>query len=163
MRGEERTWTEALRQWFWPWQRRAVPSVPAPRRYGLSKSKIAAFEQCPKRLWLEVHRPEEAVIDEDMQARFDVGHAVGELACASIPNGIMIEPEPDMNAALARTADLIVAQPAQPLFEATFRHGKVLVRVDIMTPAGDGAWHVAEVKSSSGPKDYQICDVATQV
>ena len=27
-------------------------------RFGLSKSKIAAFEQCPKRLWLSVHRPD---------------------------------------------------------------------------------------------------------
>jgi hypothetical protein len=24
----------------------------------LSKSKLMAFRQCPKRLWLEVHRPE---------------------------------------------------------------------------------------------------------
>ena len=28
------------------------------RRFGLSKSRINAFEQCPKRLWLMVHRPE---------------------------------------------------------------------------------------------------------
>jgi hypothetical protein len=132
------------------------------RRFGLSKSKIAAFEQCPKRLWLEVHRAEEAVIDEDMQARFDVGHAVGELACASYPDGIMIEPEPDMNAAIERTAKLLAAWPSRPLFEATFRHEQVLARVDIMTPAEDGAWHVAEVKSSASAKDYQVSDLATQ-
>jgi hypothetical protein len=132
------------------------------RRYGLSKSKIAAFEQCPKRLWLEVHRPEEAVIDEDMQARFDIGHAVGELACACCPGGIMIEPDPDMNAAIDCTTELIAAGTTSPLFEATFRYEQVLVRVDIMTPAENGAWHVAEVKSSTSAKDYQISDLATQ-
>src|SRR5436190_2157531 len=73
----------------------------------------------------------------------------------------MIEPEPDMNAAIARTAELLTGQT--PLFEATFRHEQVLVRVDIMTPAEAGKWHVAEVKSSTGPKDYQLSDLATQV
>ena len=32
--------------------------VAVPPRHGLSKSRIAAFEQCPKRLWLQVHRPD---------------------------------------------------------------------------------------------------------
>ena len=49
------------------------------RHFGLSKSKIAIFEQCPKRLWLSVHRPDETVIDAATQAKFDVGHQVGEL------------------------------------------------------------------------------------
>jgi hypothetical protein len=155
-------WLQAARRWFWPWQGDAKPAAaPAARRYGLSKSKIAAFEQCPKRLWLEVHRPQEAVIDDAMQARFDIGQAVGELACRAYPDGIMIEPEPDMNAAITRTADLLSGE--SPLFEATFRHEQVLVRVDIMTPAGSGDWHVAEVKSSTGPKDYHLSDLATQV
>ena len=29
----------------------------------LSKSKLLAFRQCPKRLWLEVHRPELREVD----------------------------------------------------------------------------------------------------
>lgn len=133
------------------------------RRFGLSKSKISAFEQCPKRLWLQVHRPEVAVLDDEMQARFDTGHAVGELACQAYPDGIMIEAVPDINSAVERTSELLELSPARPLFEATFRHEQVLVRVDIMRPAENGAWHVAEVKSSSRPKDYQLNDLATQV
>ena len=40
------------------------------RRFGLSKSKITAFEKCPKRLWLAMHRPELAEQDEGAEARF---------------------------------------------------------------------------------------------
>lgn len=46
----------------------------------LSKSKIIAFRQCPKRLWLEVHRPELREDSAATQARFQVGYQVGDLA-----------------------------------------------------------------------------------
>ncbi|WP_300974482.1 DUF2779 domain-containing protein [Sphingomonas sp. LHG3406-1] len=131
--------------------------------FGLSKSKVAAFEQCPKRLWLQVHKPEEGVIDTAMQARFDIGHAVGELACEAYPNGIMIEAEPDLSAAITLTQELLSSGIRRPLFEATFLHEQVLVRVDIMYPAEGGGWHVAEVKSSASAKEYQLSDLATQV
>ena len=42
----------------------------ATRRFGLSKSRITAFEQCPKKLWLATHRPELAEQDEGAEARF---------------------------------------------------------------------------------------------
>ena len=97
------------------------------RHFGLSKSKIAIFEQCPKRLWLSVHRPDETVIDAATQAKFDVGHQVGELACDVYPDGIMVEVDPDMEAALQKTAELISLEPPRPIFEATFRREGVLV------------------------------------
>lgn len=133
------------------------------RTHRLSKSKIAAFEQCPKRLWLEVYRRDEALIDDGMQARFDTGHAVGELACTFYPDGIMIEADPDIRAAIDKTNELITLDPPRPLFEATFVHQDVLVRVDLMLPAEGGGWHVAEVKSSTKAKDYQTSDLATQI
>ena len=46
----------------------------------LSKSKNIAFRQCPKRLWLEVHRPELREDSAVTQARFQVGYQVGDLA-----------------------------------------------------------------------------------
>jgi hypothetical protein len=33
------------------------------RHYKLSKSKLLAFRQCPKRLWLQTHRPDLADYD----------------------------------------------------------------------------------------------------
>lgn len=133
------------------------------RQFGLSKSKITSFEQCPKRLWLQVHRAELAELDPSAEARFAAGHAVGDAACSLCAGGVMIEAEPDMGAALARTAELIAAPHSVPLFEATFAHDGVLVRVDIMEPDGDGGWHVAEVKSSTSRKDYHLADLATQL
>ena len=45
----------------------------------LSKSKIIAFRQCPKRLWLEIHRPE-LRDDSSSETVFAIGHQVGEIA-----------------------------------------------------------------------------------
>ena len=37
----------------------------------LSKSKYCGLWQCPKIAWLRQYKPEEATIDEMVQARFD--------------------------------------------------------------------------------------------
>ena len=42
-----------------------------------SKSKLLAFRQCPKRLWLEIHRPDLREDSAATQASFQVGHQVG--------------------------------------------------------------------------------------
>lgn len=133
------------------------------RRYGLSKSKITAFEQCPKRLWLSVHRRELAELDGDAEARFATGHEVGTVACALMPDGVMIEAEPDLEAALATTRALIDGGHDRPIFEATLEHDGVLVRIDVLEPDGAGGWHMAEVKSSTKAKDYHVGDLATQL
>lgn len=133
------------------------------RRLGLSKSKMATFEHCPKRLWLQVHRPEEAVIDDATRAVFASGHEVGELACTLCHGGIMVEADPDISAALHRTAELLASDHPLPMFEATFMHEDVVVRVDIMEPDLEGRWRVVEVKSTSSVKKYQLSDLATQI
>lgn len=133
------------------------------RKFGLSKSKITSFEQCPKRLWLQTHRPDLEELDAGAEARFAAGHEVGDAACTLCSGGIMIEAEPDLAAAIQRTQELTSASAQNPLFEATFAHDGVLVRVDIMEPDGLGGWHVAEVKSSTSRKDYHVADLATQL
>lgn len=130
--------------------------------YGLSKSKLTSFEQCARKLWLSKHRPELEVVDDDSQARFATGHEVGALACALLPNGVMVDAEPDLGAAISRTRELIDGGWRQPIFEATFEHDGVLVRVDVLSPDGEG-WSIAEVKSSTSVKDYHLGDLATQV
>ena len=135
----------------------------SPHKYRLSKSKIAAFEHCPRRLWLQIHRRETARFDADTLARFQFGHDVGKKAIFLVPGGIMVEAEPDMQAALNRTAELIERGPVQPIFEATFHYQDVLVRVDILEPDGSGGWRAIEVKASSRVKAYQLADLATQI
>lgn len=46
----------------------------------LSKSKILAFRQCPKRLWLEVKNPELLQVSAATNAKFNVGFKVGDIA-----------------------------------------------------------------------------------
>lgn len=134
----------------------------APRRFGLSKSRITAFEQCPRRLWLSIHNPDVAEFDEGAEARFATGHEVGAVACALYPEGVMVEAEPNLAAALARTVELIANDHPGPIFEATFEHDGVLVRVDLLFREPDGRWRMAEVKSSTSAKDYHLGDLATQ-
>ena len=137
-------------------------TVKQSRQFGLSKSRIAAFEQCPRRLWLQTHRKDLAVVDEGAQARFQTGNLVGEVACSLVPNGIMVEAEPNLQAAIQVTSKLIT-DGQHPIFEGTFSHDGVLVRVDVMEPNNQGAWHVAEVKSSTSAKEYHVSDLATQI
>lgn len=137
-------------------------TISTTRRAGLSKSKIAKFEQCPRRLWLAQYRPELASDDAAAEARFAVGHEVGAIACSLVPNGVMVEANPDLPAALDRTRELLVMQPRLPIFEATLEYDGVLVRIDILEPV-PGGWRLIEVKSASKIKEPYYSDLASQV
>ena len=49
---------------------------------GLSKSRYTTFCQCNKALWLRVYHPELQPDNPNLQARFDAGNDVGDLAMA---------------------------------------------------------------------------------
>ena len=132
------------------------------KRYGLSKSRITSFEQCAKKLWLSVHRRDLAQYDAGAEARFATGNTVGEIACALHPSGVMVDAEPDLTAAVAETTRLIAEEHPGPIFEATFEHDGVLVRVDVLERREEG-WFAAEVKSSTSVKDYHRGDLASQI
>ncbi len=58
----------------------------------LSKSQYIRGLQCHKALWFYRHRPElRQKPDAATQARFDLGHDVGALACELFPGGVEIE------------------------------------------------------------------------
>lgn len=138
------------------------PASPAPRTtYRLSKSRLLAFLQCPKRLHLALHRPDLAEEDEGAARRMAAGHGVGEIARRLHPAGVLIGHDDDLGAALAETAERVKASPRMPLFEATFEDEGVLVRADLMLPQGRG-WRMVEVKSSASVKDYHLKDCAVQ-
>lgn len=133
----------------------------------LSKSKLLAWRQCPKRLWLEVHHPELREDSAATQASFDVGHQVGDIARQLYDpkgKGVLIDPQTDgFDAAFVRTQELLGT--AQPIFEAGFRAKGALAFADVMLPvrkAGRRAWRMVEVKSSTSVKDYHRDDVAVQ-
>jgi Domain of unknown function(DUF2779) len=130
----------------------------------LSKTRVLAGLQCPKRLYLRLTAPELAEApDAALRFRFAQGHEVGRLARDAFPGGVAIEDGPGgLDAALARTAAL-VSDPAVPaIFEATVRHDDVLVRVDVLARGTRGGWRLIEVKSTTGVKAHHLPDVAIQ-
>lgn len=133
----------------------------------LSKSKLLAFRQCPKRLWLEVHKPEERQDSAGTQASFAVGHRVGEVARQLYDpkmKGTLIDVDAlGFEAAFSRSHDLL--ESGDPIFEAGFRAKGALAFADVLLPAkkaGKRVWRMVEVKSSTSVKDYHRDDAAIQ-
>jgi hypothetical protein len=48
------------------------------------------------------------------------------------------------------------------IFEATFEHDNVLVRVDVLQRQPGNSWRLIEVKSTAGVKDEHLFDVGIQ-
>lgn len=133
----------------------------------LSKSKLLAFRQCPKRLWLEIHKPDLREDSFGTQASFAVGHQVGDVARQIYDpkgEGVLIDPFKDgFDFAFKRTQELLVN--TQPIFEAGFQAEGALALADVMLPLSESAnpdWRMVEVKSSTSVKDYHRDDLAIQ-
>ena len=128
----------------------------------LSKSRILASLQCPKRLYLETYYPELAEESDDREARFAVGHLVGELARSGFPDGHLIQHTNDLGGAVQETEMLLGTGGDITLFEATLQHQGVLFRADILTRKSDTI-RLSEVKSSTKTKDEHFQDCAIQL
>lgn len=115
----------------------------------LSKSRYLRWLQCPLRLYLDVHHRELATPPAaSAQARFDVGHRVGELARSRYPGGVLVEQGPQEHyAAVARTRELLESG-TRDVFEAAFTHDRVKVRADVLHRLPDGGFELVEVKST---------------
>ena len=129
--------------------------------YGLSKSRIVAWKQCPKRLWLQIHKRDLLEVSGVAERSFQIGYEVGEVAQGLFPDGILIGDDDDLTAALAATKSVMAAHPDRPIFEATFQHDGVLVRADLLLPTPSG-YRMVEVKSSASVKPYHLDDCAIQ-
>jgi len=132
-----------------------------------SKSKLLAYRQCQKRLWLEIHHPELRADSSSTQKSFQVGHQVGEIAQKLYdPKGkgqIIDAQREGFATAFARTTELLAS--SNPIFEAGFKAGGALAFADVMLPkrkAGQCTWRMVEVKSSTSVKDYHRDDAAIQ-
>ncbi len=130
----------------------------------LSKSRVTKGLQCSKALYLSIHQPELASEASDgQQAIFAQGIRVGIEAQKRYPDGVLIDfPPKELSKAIAETKRQIESGTLT-LFEATFVHSGVLVRVDVLHRKSVTApWRMEEVKSTSSLKEQHLQDAAVQ-
>jgi hypothetical protein len=134
------------------------------RRQHLSKSRFVAGQQCDKLLWLKVHERNapELVPDADLQALFDRGNRIGELARTLVPGGTLIALDPRRRQHAVAATQAALQAGASVLYEASFEQDDTFVAVDILERT-DAGWVVIEVKSSRAVMPQHIIDLAVQM
>ena len=122
---------------------------------GLSKSRYTAFCQCPKNLWLKVYKSEEATVDAGVQARFEQGNIVGQLAMKLFGDFKKVHAEKaDKSLDLAKMVEQTrqwMEEGVENICEASFALEGHYCAVDILCKTKDG-WAIYEVKSTSFPE-----------
>ena len=122
---------------------------------GLSKSRFIAGLQCHRLLWWKVNEPDAPELETPpgLQAIFEQGTQVGDLARSYVPGGELIDlPYWDRQGRVEATREAIAAG-TRVLYEASFLADGVFVSVDILhrSPGARG-WTVSEVKSTTKVK-----------
>ena len=130
----------------------------------LSKTKLLALTQCPRKLWLETYRPEIAPEPSDEKtALLTTGNVVGEIARQLYGRGAghVVSFDRGLRAAIDATRALVELGGREPIFEATFDHDGVSVRIDVLDRSEPDP-KIVEVKSSARVKDHYLGDCAIQ-
>lgn len=88
---------------------------------------------------------------------------MGRAAHALFPGGVLVERGESGGDLVAKTSALIANPSIPAIFEATFNHEDVQVRVDVLERLGAESWGLREVKSSTSIKsDQHYPDLAIQ-
>ena len=129
--------------------------------FSLTKSLFCEAVQCPRMLWLRLHRPDlfdASVQDEHL---FDTGNRVGEAArglfgpCARVPFGY--------RSSMAEETRRLLEAGETNIAEASFEQDGLFCSVDILRVLPDGAVEICEVKSGTSVKDIHLWDAAFQM
>ena len=125
----------------------------------LSKSRYCKGIQCPKMLWLDAYKPQEAedILPESVLAN---GTLVGELARSYFGEYSLVDFSFDKTKMVNKTNELMQSG-AENIAEAAFEHDGLYCAVDILHRNGDG-WDIIEVKSSTEIHPIYIEDMAFQ-
>ena len=129
----------------------------------ISKSQFMKGLQCHKHLWLYNYRKDLIPpVPKDVQARFDEGHVVGDLARQYFEGGKLVAFDyTQLPEAITQTSEFM-GKGAKIIYEAAFVSNNVLVRPDILKQNSDGSWDMIEVKSTTEVKDEHYPDAAIQ-
>ena len=141
----------------------------------LTKSDLASFRQCPRRLWLE-HHGREWIPQGDATSwrRANDGNIVGAKARELLgPNVIWPKDEADHCAAVNAAFALLSANPGQPAVEVPMCRDGLSARADALIPSRAGGYILRETKASTfplkpdkltagKPEEHHLDDVAIQ-
>lgn len=136
-------------------------NVPGETAY-LSKSLFVRGVRCHKSLYLQKYRPElKDLVSESLQAKFETGYQVGDLACRLFPGGVPVPYEGLSHTQQIEMTAQLIAKGCKTIYEATFFSDGIFIKADILHLSRHG-WDVYEVKAATSVKDYHIGDVAVQ-
>jgi Domain of unknown function(DUF2779) len=142
----------------------------------ISKSRLLAHRQCPKRLWLQVKEPHLLQDSVSTQASYAAGNRLGAVAQQifdpdRIGQTFDVVAE-GVQAVMAQTQEAIAETGSElkhrpPLFEAGFEAASVRAFVDVLLPVLGPKrlpprWAIVEVKSATSLKDVYLEDAAIQ-
>ena len=128
-------------------------------KMGLSKSKYCSGLQCPKILWLQENKPEEAQ-NTSKDSVMENGTLVGEVARGYFGDYNPVTIDSNKENMVIETKELM-DKGADNITEASFITDGLYCAVDILHKDNDG-WDIVEVKSSTEVKDIYKEDVAFQ-
>jgi hypothetical protein len=140
-----------------------MPTSTAIPKHLLSKSTFMYGCQCPKRLWLHKHMPDErGEMSSGQSAIFAHGTDVGLIAREIFPGGIDASPVDPFHyqQSVADTREYIT-NGHTTIYEAAFQYEGILAALDILIQH-KGKWYGYEVKSSTKVKEPFLQDVALQ-
>ena len=120
---------------------------------GISKSKFTAYSQCPKRMWMEINKPELAEISSSVEARFETGTEVGIMAqklFGEPVSAVVLNEDGTQNlTAMVRMTEKLLTNNVPVVVEASFSYDDCYCAVDILRNVGFNEYELYEVKSST--------------
>lgn len=135
------------------------------KMFYFSKSKYCLVWQCPKLLWLSKYKPELKSEDPSLQARFDEGNVVGDLAMGLFGDFTEVtafkeDGRLDLNTMQQLTKECI-ATSVENICEASFNYNGLYCAVDILHRE-NGGYAIYEVKSSTHASRVYAADISYQ-
>ncbi len=130
-----------------------------------SKSKYCLAWQCSKLLWLSKYKPELKPEDPSLQARFEAGNRVGDLAMGLFGDFVEVtafkeDGTLDLTKMQQNTKECI-EKGVQNICEASFNYNGLYCAVDILKKE-NGGYAIYEVKSSTHASYIYCVDIAYQ-
>lgn len=129
------------------------------KNINLSKSLYCSGVLCPKMVWLQRNKPEEAVSSTN-ESVLENGNKVGKVARGYFGDYSLVEYNQDKSVMTAQTNKLM-SEGVENIAEASFMTDGLYCLVDILHRDGDG-YDIVEVKSSTKPHPHYTDDVSFQ-